>query len=50
MEVVKLMISSVVEILKFPMEIWGFHLSFWSIGLTMIAASIVIWLVVRFFE
>lgn len=50
MEDVKAMIDAVVGIMKFPMEIWGFTLSFWGIMLTLIAGGIIIWLIVRFFN
>lgn len=50
MEDVKAMIDAVVGIMQFPMEIWGFTLSFWGIMLTLIAGGIIIWLIVRFFN
>ena len=50
MEDLKAVIDAVVQIMKFPMEIWGFTLSFWGIMLTLAAGSIIIWLIVRFFD
>lgn len=50
MEDLKVLIGVIVDIMKFPMEIWGFTLSFWGIMLTLMAGSIIIWLIARFFD
>lgn len=50
MEDVKALIDVLVSIMKFPMEIWGFTLSFWDIMLALMIGSVIIWLIVRFFN
>lgn len=50
MEDVKALIDVLVSIMKFPMEIWGFTLSFWDIMLALMIGSVIIWLIVRFFD
>jgi len=49
-EDVKALIDVLVSIMKFPMEIWGFTLSFWDIMLALMIGSVIIWLIVRFFD
>ena len=49
MEDVKVLIDAMVTIMKFPMEIWGYTLSFWEIMLALLAGNVVIYLIVRFF-
>jgi len=49
-EDVKALIDVLVSIMKFPMEIWGFALSFWDIMLALMIGSVIIWLIVRFFN
>jgi len=49
-EDVKALIDVLVSIMKFPMEIWGFTLSFWDIMLALMIGSVIIWLIVRFFN
>ena len=46
---VKILIDILVTIMKFPMEIWGFTLSFWEIMLALLVGNIIISLIVRFF-
>ena len=50
MEDLKTLIDVLVSIMKFPMEIWGFTLSFWDIMLALMIGSVIIWLIVRFFD
>ena len=50
MEDLKTLIGVLVSIMKFPMEIWGFTLSFWDIMLALMFGSVIIWLIVRFFD
>ena len=50
MEDLKALIDVLVLIMKFPMEIWGFTLSFWDIMLALLGGSVIIWLIVRFFD
>lgn len=50
MEDLQAVIGAVVDVMQFPMEIWGFTLSFWGIMLALIAGGIIIWLIVRFFD
>lgn len=49
MEDVKMLIDTMVMIMKFPMEIWGFTLSFWEIMLALLIGNVIIALIVRFF-
>lgn len=44
------MISSVVSIMKFEFTIWGFTLSFWQILMWSLVASVIIILIVGFFN
>lgn len=50
MEDIKAMIDAMVQIMKFPLTIWGYTLSFWDIMLTLIVGGIIIVLIVRFFN
>lgn len=50
MEDVRLLIQTVVQIMKLPFTIWGFTLNFWDIMLCLLIGGIIIYLIVRFFE
>ena len=50
MEDLKVLISTIVTIMKFPMEIWGFTLSYWDIMLALLVGGVIITLIVRFFN
>lgn len=50
MEDLGALIGVMVDIMKFPMEIWGYTLSFWDIMLSLLIGSIVIWFIGRFFN
>lgn len=43
-------IRMAVTVMQFPMEIWGFTVSFWQIGLWSMAASVVVYVIVRIFN
>lgn len=50
MQDVKALIDAIVSIMKFPFEIWGFTLSFWEIMIALLIGSVIIELIVRFFD
>ena len=50
MEDIKALIDAIVQIMQFPMTIWGFTLSFWEIMLCLIIGGIIIWALGRFFN
>jgi len=50
MEDLKTLIGVIVSIMQFPMEIWGYTLSFWDIMLALLVGGIIITLIVRFFN
>lgn len=50
MEDVRLLIQTVVQLMKLPFTIWGFTLNFWDIMLCLLIGGIIIYLIVRFFE
>ena len=50
MEELKALIGIIVTIMKFPMEIWGFTLSYWDIMLALLVGGVIITLIVRFFN
>jgi len=49
MEVVKVLIDIIVEIMSIPFTIWGFTLSLWEIMLALLIGGIVISLIWGFF-
>ena len=50
MEDLQALIGVLVAIMKMPFTIWGFTLNFWGIMLALIIGSVIIGLIVRFFE
>lgn len=50
MEDIKALIDVIVSIMKFPMDIWGYTLSFWDIMLALLVGGVIITLIVRFFN
>ena len=50
MEDLKVLIDVLVSIMKFPMVIWGYELSFWTIMLALMGGGVIITLIVRFFN
>ena len=44
------MLGGVVDVMKYSFTIWGYTLSFWEILLWSLGASLVIWLIVGFFN
>lgn len=50
MEDVAAVINVIVSIMQFPMEIWGFTLSFWDIMLALLGGGVVISVIVGFFN
>lgn len=50
MEDVAALVNVLVSIMKFPMEIWGFALSFWDIMISLLVGGLVITWIVGFFN
>lgn len=50
MEDLKALINVIVSIMQFPIEIWGFTLSYWDIMLALLIGGVIITLIVRFFN
>ena len=50
MEDLAAMIGSVVTVMQFSMDIWGFTVSFWQIGLWGMVASLIMYLIWGFFH
>ena len=50
MEALGVMIQLIVDIMKIPFTVWDFTLSLWEIMLSLMVGSIVIYLIVGFFN
>lgn len=50
MEDLAAMIGTAVHVLKFEMVLWGFTFSFWQICLFGMVASVILYVVWRFFD
>lgn len=50
MEDLQALISWFVQIMQIPFTIWGFELNFWDITLSLLIGSVIIYVIVRFFD